>query len=198
MPEACRPGLLDGVVVLNRPTLEDERGFFREAFRLHDLEELLEHPVTFLQVNHSRSSKGVLRGLHAENWSKLVYVPCGEVLTAVADIRPASPTFGLIETFMFSDANRPTVFIPAGLAHGYCVVSDIADYLYQVTSYYDGSDTRAVAWDDPDLAVPWPTRNPILSARDQRNPTLRQLVPERFQKAGLVVGGQSFLSVTCR
>jgi len=181
VPEGCRPGRLDGVVVLERPTLEDERGFFHEAFRLRDLEEYLEHPVTFLQVNHSRSHKNVLRGLHAENWSKLVYVPSGDVFTAVADIRPWSPTFGLVETFRFSDANRPTVFLPAGLAHGYCVLSEVADYLYQVTSYYDGSDTRAVAWDDPDLAVPWPTRTPILSDRDRRNPTLRELVPERFQ-----------------
>jgi dTDP-4-dehydrorhamnose 3,5-epimerase len=181
MPKTCRPGRLDGVVILDRPTIEDERGFFHEAFRLRDLEEFLEGPVTFVQVNHSRSRKEVLRGLHAENWSKLVYVPFGEVLTAVADIRPWSPTFGEVETFRFSDANRPTVYLPAGVAHGYCVISDVADYLYQVTSYYDGSDTSAVAWDDPDLAVPWPTRTPILSARDQCNPRLRELVPERFR-----------------
>jgi dTDP-4-dehydrorhamnose 3,5-epimerase len=126
----------------------------------------------------------VLRGLHAENWEKLVYVPSGEVFTAVADIRPWSPTFGQVETFRFSDQHRPTLFLPAGMAHGYCVLSDAADYVYQVTSYYDGSDTRAVAWDDPELAVPWPTLTPILSERDRHNPTLRQLVADVFQHPG--------------
>jgi dTDP-4-dehydrorhamnose 3,5-epimerase len=182
MPDvSCRRGSLHGLLVLERPTFEDERGYFHEAFRLRDLEEFLGRSVKFVQINHSRSRKDVLRGLHAENWEKLVYVPYGEVFTALADIRPWSPTFGQIETFRFSDDHRPTLFLPAGIAHGYCVLSDTADYVYQVTSYYDGSDTRAVAWDDPDLAVRWPTDAPIVSERDRRNPTLRRLVPEAFQ-----------------
>jgi dTDP-4-dehydrorhamnose 3,5-epimerase len=172
-----RHGCIDGVLIFERPVHRDERGFFHEAFRLDDLEQALGHSVAFVQVNHSRSSRGVLRGLHAENWAKLVYVPSGDVFTALADIRPWSPTFGRVETFSFSNENRPTVFLPAGLAHGYYVLSETADYVYQVTSYYDGSDTRAVAWDDPDLAVPWPTREPLLSERDKSNPRLRQLFP---------------------
>jgi len=168
------------VVVLETPTFEDDRGYFHEAFRLRDLEDYLGRTIPFVQVNHSRSRRNVLRGLHAENWDKLVYVPFGEVFTAVADIRPWSPTFGQVETFHFKDRNRPTVFLPAGLAHGYYVIGDTADYLYQVTNYYDGTDTRAVAWNDADLAVPWPTRAPILSERDRNNPTLRELLPDAF------------------
>jgi dTDP-4-dehydrorhamnose 3,5-epimerase len=181
MREGPRSGLLDGVVIFNPATFEDDRGFFREAFRLRDLEEIVRQPVSFLQINHSRSHRNVLRGLHAENWSKLIYVPSGEVFAAFADIRPWSPTFGLVETVRFSETSRPTVFLPAGVANGYCVLSETADYIYYVTGYYDGSDTRAVMWDDPDLAVPWPTRNPILSARDRQNPTLRELISERFR-----------------
>jgi dTDP-4-dehydrorhamnose 3,5-epimerase len=172
-----RRGSLDGVLILERPTFPDDRGFFHEAFRLGDLEEALGEAIRFVQVNHSRSNQHVLRGLHAENWAKLVYVPYGEVFTGIADIRPWSPTFGRIESFLFSNNNRPTVFLPAGIAHGYCVISDTADYMYQVTNYYDGSDTRAVAWDDPDLAIPWPTQSPLLSDRDKRNPRLRDLFP---------------------
>jgi dTDP-4-dehydrorhamnose 3,5-epimerase len=173
-------GLIDGLLIIERPTLGDQRGFFRESFRLDELEEA-RGPIMFVQENHSRSGKGVLRGLHAENWEKLVYVPHGTVFTVVADIRPASSTFGRVETFLLGEDNWLKLFLPRGLAHGYCVVSDEADYMYQVTTYYDGSDLTAVAWNDPDLAVPWPTGDPILSERDQRNPTLRALFPEKFR-----------------
>jgi dTDP-4-dehydrorhamnose 3,5-epimerase len=176
MRAVAQPGSLEGLWIFERPTAEDERGFFHEVFQARDLEAALGRPVIFVQINHSRSRRGVLRGLHAENWDKLVYVPRGEVFTAVADIRPESPTFGKVATFWFGEDYRATVFIPRGMAHGYYVLSDEADYVYQVTAYYDGTDTRAVTWDDPDLAVPWPSRTPILSARDQHNPTLRELV----------------------
>jgi dTDP-4-dehydrorhamnose 3,5-epimerase len=175
-----RRGSVEGLWIFDRTTHFDERGFFHEAFRASELEEALGEPRTFLQVNHSRSSQGVLRGLHAENWDKLVYVPNGEVFIAVADIRRDSPTFNCVDTFRLDDGNRLTLFLPSGVANGYCVLSDTADYTYQVTAYWDGSDSRAVTWDDPDLAVPWPMREPILSARDQNNPRLRELFPEFF------------------
>jgi dTDP-4-dehydrorhamnose 3,5-epimerase len=174
-----RSAILDGLWIFKHTTHADERGFFHEAFRLAEIEEVLGRRVGFVQMNHSRSRRGVLRGLHAEDWEKLVYVPSGDVFTAVADIRQRSPTFGRVETFRFTDRNRPTLFLPRGVAHGYCVLSDVADYTYQVTAYYDGSDTTAVAWDDPDLAVPWPIANPILSDRDRANPSLRELVAAR-------------------
>ena len=190
----CRPGAIEGVLILERPTYDDDRGFFHEAFRLCDLEDALGRSLAFVQVNHSRSVRGALRGLHAENWEKLVYVPHGRVFTAVADIRPWSPTFGRIQTFLFSDDNRSTVFLPAGLAHGYCVLSETADYVYQVTKYYDGSDTQAVAWDDPDLGVPWPVAQPLLSERDKSNPRLRQLFPEMFGEPASLVGAGAAVS----
>jgi dTDP-4-dehydrorhamnose 3,5-epimerase len=180
------PGLIEGLWIFERATHVDERGFFREAFRGCELEEALGSHVRFVQMNHSRSCRGVLRGLHAENWEKLVYVPHGEVFTAIADIRPDSPTFGRVQTFYLGGENGLTLFLPRGLAHGYCVLSDSADYTYQVTQYYDGTDTRAVAWDDPDLDVRWPIDDPILSERDRRNPTLREMFPRRFDADLLV------------
>lgn len=176
----AQPGPLDGVWIFQRPVFRDDRGYFHEVFQARELQEALGRQVTFLQINHSRSRHNVLRGLHAESWDKLVYVPRGEVCTALADIRPWSPTFGRSATFRLGESNSLTLFVPQGVAHGYHVISDEADYVYQVTSYYDATDTRAVAWDDPDLAVAWPTTNPIVSERDTRNPTLRELVPEAF------------------
>lgn len=186
----AKAGPLEGVWIFDRPVYRDERGYFHEVFQARELEHVLGHPVTFLQVNHSRSRHNVLRGLHAEGWNKLVYVPRGEVCTALADIRPWSPTFGRSATFRLGETNSLTLYVPQGVAHGYHVISDEADYVYQVTSYYDGGDTRAVAWDDPDLAVAWPSPTPILSERDQHNPTLRELVPEAFvtHRRGILVG----------
>ena len=177
-----RQGRLSGVWVNEPQTFGDERGFFREAFRLQDLEGVVGRRLTFVQMNHSRSLRGALRGLHAENWEKLVYVAHGEVFVALADIRPASPSFGQIETFNIGGERSLSIFIPRGVAHGYCVLSEVADYTYQATAYYDGTDRRAVAWNDPDLAVPWPIQSPILSDRDHHNPTLRELFPDRFAR----------------
>lgn len=175
-------GPLEGVWTFERPTFRDDRGYFHEAFQARDLEAVLGRPSRFLQINHSRSRRDVLRGLHAEDWDKLVYVPRGEVFTALADIRPQSPTFGQSAFYRLGDNNPLTVYVPRGIAHGYAVLSDEADYMYQVSAYYDGSDTRAVAWDDADLAIPWPTMSPTLSDRDRSNPTLRDLFPGAFSK----------------
>jgi dTDP-4-dehydrorhamnose 3,5-epimerase len=177
---AVRRGNIDGLFIIERPTHEDTRGFFRESFRMSELFEALGETPLFVQENHSRSRRGALRGLHAENWEKLIYVPHGEVFTAVADVRPDSTTFGAVDTFVLGESNRLKLFLPAAVAHGFCVLSDEADYVYQVTKYYDGTDMQAVTWNDPDLAVPWPISDPILSERDRNNPPLRQLRPERF------------------
>jgi dTDP-4-dehydrorhamnose 3,5-epimerase len=185
-----KPTAIDGLLVIERSTRADERGFFREPFRLDELEAAVGGAVRFVQQNHARSRRGVLRGLHAENWEKLVYVPQGRVFVAVADVRPESPTFGKVATFELGDGEeagdtgdgggRLSLFLPRGVGHGYCVLSDTADYVYLVTEYYDGSDTHAVRWDDPDLAVPWPAIDPILSERDRHNPSLRDVVPGAF------------------
>lgn len=181
-------GSIDGLWIFSRKTHADERGFFHEAFRAAEMEEALGRRVSFVQSNHRRSVMGVCAVYMLRTGKKLVYVVSGEVFTAVADIRPDSPTFGCVDTFRLGDQNRLTLFLPRRVAHGYCVLSDSADYTYQVTSYYDGSEMHAVAWDDPDLAVPWPVRNPIVSARDRENLRLRELLPERFKLQPLAAG----------
>lgn len=174
---------IPGLVVIERPTFKDERGFFREAFRLNELEEVTGIKFNIVQWDHSYSVPGVIRALHAENWNKLVYPLTGKMFSAVVDIRPESPTFGNVETFEFTEENPKALFIPKGLANSICVHGEEpVHYLYLVDSYYDGTDTRAVAWDDPDLNIKWPIKNPIISDRDKNNPRLRDLFPEKFQK----------------
>src|SRR5438309_1295245 len=107
-----RQGPLNGVWTSERRTHTDDRGFFREAFRMAELAEVLDPAPAFVQANHSRSYHGVLRGLHAENWEKLVYVPRGQVFTALADLRPESPTFGLAASFILGDKNPIALFVP--------------------------------------------------------------------------------------
>src|SRR5687767_9221948 len=183
MRVTIRRGILDGLFIIENQPNNDERGFFLETARMDELQTAVGAPISFVQINHSHSSRGVLRGLHAEDWEKLVYVPHGDVLTAVADVRPGSPTFGQVETFQLGDQNRRMIYIPRRMAHGWYAISDEADYIYQVTRYYDGTDNLAVAWDDPDLAVPWPSRDPILSVKDQSNPRLRDLFPDLVPSA---------------
>ena len=173
---------IPGLLILERPTFEDERGFFREVFHLDELEKESGVKFDLAQWNHSRSKPGVLRGLHAENWNKLVYCVVGQMFTAIVDLRIHEETFGKVETFTIGEGNRVALFIPKGLANSVCTVgeSDV-DYIYLVDSYYDGSDTTAVSWDDPDLRISWPVENPIISDRDKNNPKLRELFPEKFK-----------------
>lgn len=173
---------IPGLLILERPTFDDERGFFREVFHLNELEEALGHEFKPIQWNHSRSKPRVLRGQHAENWNKLIYPVSGELFASIVDIRPDRETFGKVETFKFDDNKRYALFIPKGMANSYCVIGKVdVDYLYLVDAYYDGSDTRAIAWDDPNINIDWPIDNPIISERDKNNPTLRELFPEKFK-----------------
>lgn len=173
---------IPGLLILKRPIFEDERGFFRELFHKNELEEISGVKFDGVQINHSHSLSGVIRGIHAEEWNKIVYPVSGSVFIAVADIRPDSLTFGKVETFSINSENRVGFFIPNGLANSLCVIGDRpVDYIYLVDSYWDGSDTRAIAWDDPDLNIDWPIKNPIISERDKKNPKLRELFPEKFK-----------------
>lgn len=173
---------IPGLLILDRPINKDERGFFREIFRMDELEKLGGVKFEGVQMNHSHSETGVLRGIHAERWNKIVYPLNGEVFVAIVDIREDLPTFAKVETFVINDKTRFGLFIPIGLANSLCVTSQSAvDYIYLVDAYYDGSDTRAIVWDDPDLAIDWPIKDPILSERDQNNPRLRDLFPEKFK-----------------
>lgn len=173
---------IPGLLVLKRPIFSDERGFFRELFHKDDLEKMLSFKFNGIQMNHSHSLPKVLRGIHAEKWSKIIYPVSGEVFIAIVDIRPNLATFGKVETFQVSDNNRMGLFIPNGLANSLCVIGDRpVDYIYLVDEYWDGSDTRAIAWDDPDLDIKWPVENPIISERDKNNPRLCELFPEKFK-----------------
>lgn len=173
---------IPGLLILQRPIFSDERGFFRELFHKDELEKITGFKFDGVQMNHSHSNPGVIRGIHAEEWNKVIYPVSGEVFIAIVDIRPDSLTFAKVETFNVSDDNRIGLFIPEGLANSLCVIGDKAvDYIYLVDAYYDGSDTRAIAWDDPDLNIDWPVENPIISERDRNNPRLRDLFPEKFK-----------------
>lgn len=173
---------IPGLLILERPIFSDERGFFRELFHKDELEKVSGIKFDGVQLNHSHSVPGVIRGIHAERWNKVIYPVCGQVFIAIVDIRSDSPTFGKVETFNISDNNRIGLFIPNGLANSVCVVGNKdVDYIYIVDAYYDGSDTRAIAWNDPDLQINWPVKNPVISQRDKNNPKLRDLFPEKFR-----------------
>lgn len=172
---------IEGLLVVRQPTHGDDRGFFRQTWVASELSEALGRQPVFVQGNHSRSAPGVLRGFHAEPWDKLVQVTSGRALAVIADLRPDSPTFGTTEQFELGDGTeRIRLFVSEGLGNAYCVLGDEpADYLYDVTAEWSpGVDKRAVAWDDPTLAVDWPLTEPVLSADDESPPTLRDRYPD--------------------
>lgn len=182
MDEFVQKTSIEGLLILKRPIHKDGRGFFREIFHINEIEQVSGIEFKGVQMNHAFSKRGVLRGIHAENWNKIIYPLNGEVFVAIVDIRPDSPTFKQVETFIINDENRIALFVSKGLANSYCVTGDSdVHYIYLVDAYYDGSDTRAVIWNDPDLAIDWPLKDPILSERDKNNPKLRELFPEKFR-----------------
>lgn len=171
---------LAGLYVVRWPTHGDERGFFRQTHQLAELAAALGREPHLVQGNHSRSATGVLRGFHAEPWDKLVYVVRGAAFCAIADVRPQSPTFGQTATFTLGDppGERVRLFVSEGLANSFCTLSD-TDYLYEVGGLWTPEvDKRAIAYDDPDLAVDWPVAQPTVSEADRANPTLRERFPD--------------------
>ena len=172
------PTAIEGVLIIEPKVFGDERGFFFESFNQRAFSEAVGHTVDFVQDNHSRSAKGVLRGLHFQRpphaQGKLVRVTQGSVFDVAVDIRADSPTFGRWVGVELSGANHRQMWIPAGLAHGFLVTSDSADFLYKTTAYYRPDAEVSVRWDDPDLAIAWPLegRVPSLSAKDAVAPRL--------------------------
>ena len=161
------PGLL-----LLEPTIhEDERGFFFESFNQKRFEDATGLNIRFVQDNHSRSVKHVLRGLHYQirrPQGKLLRVTAGEVFDVAVDLRRSSSTFGKYVGTVLSAANKKQLWIPEGLAHGYLVLSDAAEVLYKTTDYYSPEDERCLIWNDPDVGIDWPKDGaPILSAKDR-------------------------------
>ena len=176
------PTDIEGLLVVRWPTNSDERGFFRQTYQVRELAEALGREPVLRQGNHSRSAPGVLRGFHAEPWDKLIYVARGHAMSAIADIRPDSPTFGEARSFLLGDepGERLRLFISQGLANSFCTLGEEpVDYIYDVSDYWRPDiDKPSVAWDDPDLAVSWPVPDPVVSNADRANPTLRALFPD--------------------
>ncbi len=161
---------LDGVLILEPRVFSDERGFFIETYNAG---KLAGTPLdtSFLQDNHSRSAAGVVRGLHYQlndPQGKLVHVARGKILDVAVDIRVGSPSFGRWTSAELSDENLHSLWIPPGFAHGFCVLSDVADVIYKCTTLYDPTDDRGVAWNDPQIGIDWPAENPIISAKDTK------------------------------
>jgi dTDP-4-dehydrorhamnose 3,5-epimerase len=171
------PTTIPGVLILEPRVFTDDRGSFHESFNQRAFEDAVGGPVSFVQDNHSHSRRGVLRGLHFQEvqpQGKLVRVVNGVVFDVAADIRPGSPTFGRWVGVELSAANSRQLWIPAGLAHGFLVLSETADLLYKTTDYYAPQHERCVIWNDPTLAVAWPLAGPpILSPRDDRGERLQ-------------------------
>lgn len=170
---------LPGVLILEPKVFGDERGFFYESFNAKAFEEATGLKRQFVQDNHSRSVKGVLRGLHYQlenTQGKLVRVTVGEVLDVAVDVRRSSPNFGKWEAVRLSAQNARQLWVPEGFAHGFVVLSDVAEFLYKTTDYYNPSAERCIRWDDPTLAIDWQlTEAPQLSAKDQLGKTLQEV-----------------------
>ena len=162
---------IDGVVIIEPKVFGDERGFFLETFQAERYAELAGIDLPFVQDNHSRSGKNVLRGLHFQKskpQGKLVRVVRGEVFDVAVDIRKGSPTYGKWAGVLLSEDNKRQFWVPPGLAHGFVVLSESADFEYKCTDYYDPSDEGSLIWNDPDVGIEWPEGiEPILSAKDQ-------------------------------
>ena len=156
----------------------DERGFFLETFEQKRYQEMLGISLNFVQDNHSQSQKNVLRGLHFQKENpqgKLVRVVRGEVFDVAVDIRKDSSTYGKWVGVILSEDNKSQLWIPPGLAHGFLVLSDIADFEYKCTNYYDPNSERCLLWNDPTVNINWPISTPILSEKDKLGKTLQEL-----------------------
>jgi dTDP-4-dehydrorhamnose 3,5-epimerase len=168
------PTELSGVLIVEPDVYRDGRGFFLETYHA---DRYLQHGIVgpFVQDNHSRSTAGTLRGLHLQlgrPQGKLIHVIEGEVFDVAVDVRCGSPTFGRWVSVVLSAENFKQCYVPPGFAHGFCVISPIAQVEYKCTDVYDPATEIGIAWNDPTLAIRWPIAEPLLSDRDRRHPTL--------------------------
>lgn len=166
------------VKIINPKVFGDQRGFFLETYEQKRYQEMLNINLTFVQDNHSRSQKNVLRGLHFQKENpqgKLVRVVRGEVFDVAVDIRKDSSTYGKWVGVVLSEDNKSQLWIPPGLAHGFLVLSDIADFEYKCTNYYDPNSEGCLLWNDPTININWPITTPILSDKDRLGKTLQEL-----------------------
>jgi dTDP-4-dehydrorhamnose 3,5-epimerase len=176
MPELLETKL-DGVVLLEPRVYGDARGFVVETYRRDTWGEL-GVDVDFVQHNHSRSGKGILRGLHFQTepgQAKLVRCPRGAIFDVAVDLRRDSPTYRQWEGHVLDDEKHRQLFVPAGFGHGFAVLSEVADVTYLLSSTYDPATESGIAWDDPDVGVEWPLTDPLLSDRDKQAPRLSEV-----------------------
>ncbi len=169
---------LPEVLLVEPEVFQDSRGFFFETYHARKYREA-GIAVTFVQDNHSRSIRGTLRGLHAQlrhPQAKLVRVIEGEIFDVAVDIRRGSPAFGRWIAVTLSSENRRQCYVPPGFAHGFCVLSERADVEYKCSDFYDATDELVIAWNDPDLAIHWPTAEPLLSPRDRQASPLQKVL----------------------
>jgi len=172
------PTEISDVLLIEPKVFGDERGFFYESYNEQEWKRLTGRPERFVQDNHSRSARGVLRGLHyqvRQPQGKLVRVVVGEVFDVAVDLRRKSPTFGKWVGARLSAANKLQMWVPPGFAHGFLVVSEAAEFLYKTTDYYAPAFERSILWNDPDLGIDWPLPfAPILSTKDSTAPRFRE------------------------
>ena len=181
MPYQVTPTPIEGVLILEPKVFGDARGFFFESFNARDFEQATGIQRSFVQDNHSKSAKGVLRGMHYQVQNpqgKLVRVTHGAVFDVAVDIRKGSPTFGKWFGLELSAENKKQVWIPEGLAHGFLVTSESAEFLYKTTDYYNPAHERSLLWNDPDVGIDWPLHlldgDPLLAAKDVNAPSLKE------------------------
>ncbi len=178
MPYTVTPTVIPDVLILEPKVFGDSRGFFFESFNAQDFAQVTGLNVNFVQDNHSRSSQGVLRGLHyqlQQAQGKLVRVVRGAVFDVAVDIRKSSPTFGQWVGCELSEDNHRQFWVPPGFAHGFVVLSEAADFLYKTTDYYAPAHERCIAWNDPVIGITWPEGlTPQLSAKDLAGLSLAQ------------------------
>ncbi|GIC77007.1 dTDP-4-dehydrorhamnose 3,5-epimerase [Moritella sp. F3] len=161
---------IEGALVIQPDVFGDDRGFFMETFQAVRYRDVIGGQFDFVQDNYSRSSKNVLRGLHFQKTNpqgKLVRVVMGEVFDVAVDIRLDSPSYGKWHGVRLNAENKLQFWLPPGLAHGFVVLSDLADFEYKCTDYYDNSDEGCLIWNDPELSINWPCNNPLLSDKDK-------------------------------
>jgi len=174
---------LPGVLIIEPKVFGDMRGFFLETWN-HERYQAAGFPdVVFVQDNHSRSQKGVLRGLHLQlnhPQGKLVQVATGAVFDVTVDVCPESPTYRQWVGTELSEENHRQLWIPPGYAHGFCVLTDVADFQYKCTALYHPESDGGVIWNDPELAIEWPVENPILSEKDMTLPKLSEAKREQL------------------
>ncbi|MBW1930688.1 MAG: dTDP-4-dehydrorhamnose 3,5-epimerase [Deltaproteobacteria bacterium] len=173
---------LPEVIIIEPDVFEDNRGYFLETYQERRYRES-GISVGFVQDNLSFSRKSVLRGLHYQlpnEQAKLVQVIKGEIFDVAVDIRKDSPTFGQWTSVVLSDENRRQIFVPAGFAHGFCVLSDIAYVMYKCSDYYAPDSEGGILWSDPDIGIEWPTKEPILSEKDSSYPLLKEIPSDRL------------------